>query len=53
MTDESKATEGEQKTLTLKRATGRMELKKTVETGQVQQSFSHGRSRAVAVEVRT
>jgi len=27
-------------------------IKKTVETGQVRQSFSHGRSKAVAVEVR-
>uniref|UniRef100_UPI0013C51C75 translation initiation factor IF-2 associated domain-containing protein n=1 Tax=Desertibaculum subflavum TaxID=2268458 RepID=UPI0013C51C75 len=27
-------------------------VKKTVETGQVRQSFSHGRSKAVAVEVR-
>ncbi|MGD9538977.1 MAG: translation initiation factor IF-2 [Alphaproteobacteria bacterium] len=52
MTDENKATDGEPKTLTLKRSTGRLELKKTVETGQVRQSFSHGRSRAVAVEVR-
>jgi translation initiation factor IF-2 len=31
---------------------GRLELKKTVETGQVRQSFSHGRSRAVTVEVK-
>ncbi len=30
----------------------RLELKKTVETGQVRQSFSHGRSRAVTVEVK-
>jgi translation initiation factor IF-2 len=30
----------------------RLELKKTVETGQVRQSFSHGRSKAVTVEVR-
>ncbi len=30
----------------------RLELKKTVEAGQVRQSFSHGRSKAVAVEVR-
>ncbi|MGE5538351.1 MAG: translation initiation factor IF-2 [Gemmatimonas sp.] len=31
---------------------GRLELKKTVETGQIRQSFSHGRSKAVTVEVR-
>jgi translation initiation factor IF-2 len=31
---------------------GRLELKKTVDAGQVRQSFSHGRSKAVAVEVR-
>jgi len=30
----------------------RLELKKTVEAGQVRQSFSHGRTKAVAVEVR-
>jgi translation initiation factor IF-2 len=31
---------------------GRLELQKTVDAGQVRQSFSHGRSKAVAVEVR-
>ena len=31
---------------------GKLKLKKTVETGQVRQSFSHGRSRAVMVEVK-
>ena len=31
---------------------GRLELHKTIETGQVRQSFSHGRSKAVTVEVR-
>jgi len=31
---------------------GRLELKKTVETGQVKQSFSHGRSKNVTVEVK-
>ena len=30
----------------------RLELKKTVDAGQVRQSFSHGRSKAVSVEVR-
>ncbi|MBI4968620.1 MAG: translation initiation factor IF-2 [Rhodospirillales bacterium] len=31
---------------------GKLELKKTVDAGQIRQSFSHGRSKAVAVEVR-
>jgi len=31
---------------------GRLELNKTIETGQVRQSFSHGRSKAVTVEVK-
>ncbi len=31
---------------------GTLELKKTIETGQVRQSFSHGRSKAVTVEVK-
>ena len=31
---------------------GRLELKKPVETGMVRQSFSHGRSKSVAVEVK-
>ena len=31
---------------------GKLELKKTVKTGQVRQSFSHGRSKMVTVEVR-
>ena len=31
---------------------GRLELNKTVDAGQVRQSFSHGRSKAVTVEVR-
>ncbi len=31
---------------------GKLELKKTVETGQVRQNFSHGRSKMVTVEVR-
>ncbi len=39
------------KSLTLSRPR-RLELKKTVETGQVRQSFSHGRSKSVTVEVR-
>ncbi len=31
---------------------GKLEIRKTVESGQVRQSFSHGRSKMVAVEVR-
>jgi translation initiation factor IF-2 len=31
---------------------GRLELKKTVDSGMVRQSFSHGRSKSVAVEVK-
>ena len=31
---------------------GRLELKKRVDTGVVRQSFSHGRSKSVAVEVK-
>lgn len=31
---------------------GKLELKKTVEGGQVRQSFSHGRTKTVAVEVK-
>jgi translation initiation factor IF-2 len=37
--------------LTIRRP-GRLELKKTVETGQVRQSFSHGRTKAVTVEIK-
>ena len=39
------------KPLTLSRP-GRLELRKTVEGGQVKQSFSHGRSKTVTVEVK-
>ena len=39
------------KSLTLSRP-GRLELNKTVEGGQVKQSFSHGRSKSVTVEVK-
>ena len=31
---------------------GKLELKKTIDVGQVRQSFSHGRSKAVTVEVK-
>src|SRR5689334_12053447 len=33
-------------------APGKLELKKTVDGGQVKQSFPHGRSKTVAVEVK-
>ncbi len=48
---EQKETEPAKKRLSLSRP-GRLELKKTVDAGQVRQSFSHGRTKAVAVEVR-
>jgi len=47
MTDEKDSNEK----LTLSKP-GRLELKKTVETGRVRQSFSHGRSKTVMVEKR-
>ena len=47
------ATEQDQKRpLTLGRSGGKLELRKPVETAQVRQSFSHGRSKTVTVEVR-
>ena len=42
--------QGKGKKLGLSRP-GKLELKKTVETGQVRQSFSHGRSKMVTVEI--
>ena len=51
MTETTKDTEKKKKPLSLSRP-GRLELKKTVEQGQIRQSFSHGRSKAVTVEVR-
>ena len=51
--DETKSEDGagDKKPLSLKRP-GRLELRKTVDAGQVRQSFSHGRSKAVTVEVK-
>jgi translation initiation factor IF-2 len=49
MTD--KKDDGPKKKLSLSRP-GKLELNKTVDAGQVRQSFSHGRTKAVAVEVR-
>ena len=43
--------EGKKKTLTLSRP-GKLELERTVGSGQVRQKFSHGRSKMVEVEVR-
>ena len=52
MTETNKREEkGKKKSLSLQRP-GRLELKKTVKVGQVRQSFSHGRTKAVTVEVR-
>jgi translation initiation factor IF-2 len=42
---------GSKKPLSLSRP-GRLELKKTVDAGMVKQSFSHGRSKQVSVEVK-
>jgi len=50
-TNGSEAGETGKKPLTLKRP-GTLELKKTVDAGTVKQSFSHGRSKMVAVEVK-
>jgi translation initiation factor IF-2 len=38
--------------ISLPRPAGRLELTKTVDSGMVRQSFSHGRSKSVAVEVK-
>ena len=43
--------DGDDKKLKLKKP-GKLELSKTVEQGQVKQSFSHGRSKQVSVEVK-
>ncbi|MCW5773653.1 MAG: translation initiation factor IF-2 [Rhodospirillaceae bacterium] len=48
---ETKETDSK-KPLTLSRQPGRLELKKTVDAGIVKQSFSHGRSKQVSVEVK-
>lgn len=51
--NEQEANEQEQKRpLTLGRSATRLELRRPIETGQVRQSFSHGRSKTVTVEVR-
>ena len=50
-TEKEKETKSSKKPLGLSRP-GKLELKKTVEGGSVRQSFSHGRSKMVTVEVR-
>ncbi|RKQ68717.1 translation initiation factor IF-2 [Oceanibaculum indicum] len=51
-TDMTKETEQEGKKVLSLSGRGRMSLTKTVEAGQVRQSFSHGRSKTVTVEVK-
>ena len=50
-TDNGNSDDGDEKRV-LKARPGRLELKKTVDAGQVRQSFSHGRTKSVSVEVR-
>jgi len=50
-TQEKDGTDGGKKKLSLSKP-GKLTLNKTIEGGQVRQSFSHGRSKVVAVEVR-
>jgi len=51
MSDTSEPKDTEKKPMTLKRP-GKLELNKTVDAGTVKQSFSHGRSKMVTVEVK-
>ena len=51
MSEEGNTEDGKTKKPLSLKGSGRLELKKTVGAGQVRQSFSHGRSRSVAVEV--
>jgi translation initiation factor IF-2 len=50
--NEQEATEQEQKRPLTLRSGGTLGLRRPAETGQVRQSFSHGRSKQVTVEVR-
>src|SRR5437763_440058 len=50
--NEQEANEQEQKRPLTLRSGGTLGLRRPVETGQVRQSFSHGRSKAVTVEIR-
>jgi translation initiation factor IF-2 len=45
-------TDQEKRPLSLGRPGGKLELRKPIETGQVRQSFPHGRTKTVQVEVR-
>ena len=45
-------TEQDKRPLSLGRTGGKLELRKPIETGQVRQSFPHGRTKTVQVEVR-
>jgi len=45
-------TDQEKRPLSLGRTGGRLELRKPSDAGQVRQSFPHGRSKTVQVEVR-
>ncbi|HEY1504922.1 MAG TPA: translation initiation factor IF-2 [Stellaceae bacterium] len=49
MTD---STDQDKRPLSLGRTGGKLELRKPIETGQVRQSFPHGRTKTVQVEVR-
>ena len=49
----SKTTEETKKSKLSLSKPGKLELKKTIESGQVRQNFSHGRSKMVQVERRT
>src|SRR4051795_10604543 len=48
----TEANEQEQKRPLTLRSSGTLGLRRPIETGQVRQSFSHGRSKQVTVEVR-
>ncbi|MBM3585553.1 MAG: translation initiation factor IF-2 [Alphaproteobacteria bacterium] len=50
--NDDEAAEGDERRAHALASPGRLELKKTVETGQVRQSFSHGRTKSVTVEVK-
>ena len=51
MTEKKEIGDSKKTKLTLSRP-GKLELNKTVDAGQVRQSFSHGRTKSVTVEVR-
>jgi translation initiation factor IF-2 len=48
----SDSTDQDKRPLSLGRTGGKLELRKPIETGQVRQSFPHGRTKTVQVEVR-